>query len=222
MKQFVKYVFSLVMCLLGNSPLYASDEFSVILSTYNANQARFHKNFKGKAFNGEGFIKEIRADVMGTGRIFFVDIDGSGGSRIKCTVSDMNLAASLNKSDSIDFSGIIDDVVLNVLNLDNCKFQDNAIRKLRSMEHEERAECTDILVLYVRLGVHNLYLCDYLILPNAKSKILAQCKIGSWCSVRGLTLGANQLTIVVNRWEDFYDVRELSGKNFKKYFRYMR
>jgi len=93
-----------------------------ILQDYKLNQARFHITHKGNTLNGAGTVEEVRADVFGTGRMFFIDIR-VGSSQLKCITESKESAAMLNKGQTISFSGIIDDVSFGILSLDKCIFR---------------------------------------------------------------------------------------------------
>jgi hypothetical protein len=138
----MRILLRLISCLflqaLINSSLYASDDQLLeILKTYNDNQARFHLNHKGKIFKGEGMVWGIIVEPSKAGRYFLVDIRTLASSliaksvkdtfdpiRVRCVVYDMKLAASLDKSQLISFSGVVNDVESNnILILKECKLR---------------------------------------------------------------------------------------------------
>jgi hypothetical protein len=92
-----------------------------MISDYKSNEARFHENHKGKQLRGSATVSEIRADVFGTGSIFFIDLNVNG-SKVKCSTDNKQAAASLNKGDVIQFIGLIDDIAFGILNITNCDF----------------------------------------------------------------------------------------------------
>jgi len=154
-----------------------------IIETYADNQARFHKLYKGKLYKGEGFIKEIRADIFGTGNIFYIDIF-SNGVNITCSTTNLDLASSHDKNESIDFEGEISDVVSRRLRLNNCDMKNNADR-LRETRINAGAsilrECKSILTNEKNFGYT---LCGHSARNHIKV-ILKECKIGDWCLIRG-------------------------------------
>jgi hypothetical protein len=96
-------------------------DFPEILSTYKANQARFHALFKGKSINGKATVQAIRADFMGSGAIFFIDLE-SNASGFTCSTRNRDVAAGLNRGQEVFFKGNIRDVTFNTPSLENCEF----------------------------------------------------------------------------------------------------
>jgi tRNA_anti-like len=93
-----------------------------IIEDYKANQARFHTTHKGNTLEGRGSIDEVKADVFGTGSIFFIYID-VGSSKVKCSTTSKEMAANLSKGQNTGYKGIIEDVSFGILKLENCIFK---------------------------------------------------------------------------------------------------
>ena len=92
-----------------------------VIDTYNANQARFHQQYRNRALQGNGIVRDISADFLGTGAVFFVQLDVNG-SGVQCIVYDKHVAASLNKGQLVHFQGVMHDVILGKLQVDRCGF----------------------------------------------------------------------------------------------------
>lgn len=97
-----------------------------IQSTYQANQARFHAQYRNKTLNSGGIVQSVEADILGTGTAFYIALDVSG-SKVQCITTNRDAAAALNKGDTVTFSGAIHDVILKHLQLSNCNVQVKAI-----------------------------------------------------------------------------------------------
>lgn len=112
----------LVFLLMASFNLFAKDSYiEEMVLTYDANQARFHQKYRGTGVSGKGVVEKISADFLGTGSVFFVNINISG-SEIKCIVTNRDSAASLNKGDNIQFQGRVFDVILGIPTINDCVF----------------------------------------------------------------------------------------------------
>jgi hypothetical protein len=180
--------FALILFFIPNIVFAQELEANKIIDTYAENQARFHKLYKGKLYKGEGIIREIRADILGTGNIFYIDID-SNGVNITCSTTNVNLAASHNKNDAIDFKGVISDVVSRRLRLDKCDMSYNSDRKRDERINANAGilrECKSIL--NYDKAFKGYFMCDADISTHIKA-ILKVCQVGEWCLIRGHMIG---------------------------------
>lgn len=128
MRIFKKTLFLQTMLLLSIHvlllPISANAQdatISQMVATYNANQARFHAQHRGKVISGVGTVKSIEADLLGTGRSFNVVLD-INKSRVDCRTQNKSVAASLDKGQKINFSGTVYDVVGGTLIATECSF----------------------------------------------------------------------------------------------------
>lgn len=112
-------------------PVFAQDEkleeirlkISSIISTYEANQARFHSQYKGRPLTGRAIVQSVKTDIFGKGSEFYINLktDWSNTAMfLQCITADRNMAAKFDKNQEINFSGVIDDVTHNRLELVNC------------------------------------------------------------------------------------------------------
>lgn len=128
----MKYLF-IIFCLIAPD-LFAEDQYVVeVLSVYNANQARFHQQYKGRGMQGTGRVEKVVADILGTGSMFSVLLNVNG-SIIQCLTENRDEAASLNKGENVHLQGRVYDVFLNILTFDNCAFSD-----INSVNSEEKS-----------------------------------------------------------------------------------
>jgi hypothetical protein len=95
-----------------------------MITTYDQNQARFHARFRGAEISSTGVVLSIKTDFMGVGNRFFVNLD-VGGSKVSCSTTNRDVAASLNKGSKIKFKGTIHDVIFESLNINDCQFTKN-------------------------------------------------------------------------------------------------
>jgi uncharacterized protein YecT (DUF1311 family) len=107
--------------LLSNNAWSQDSYIQQMISTYNANQARFHQQYRNTAVKGVANVIDIQADVLGTGAIFLVHMNANG-SLIQCTVYDKNVASALDKGQQVKYQGRVHDVLLGVLQVDGCRF----------------------------------------------------------------------------------------------------
>lgn len=128
MRIFKKTLFLQTMLLLSIHvlllPISANAQdatISQMVATYNANQARFHAQHRGKVISGVGTVKSIEADLLGTGTSFNVVLDISK-SRVDCRTQNKSVAASLDKGQKINFRGTVYDVVVGTLIATECSF----------------------------------------------------------------------------------------------------
>jgi len=90
-----------------------------ILSTYEANQARFHVQFRGQVLTGTAVVRKVTTDVFGQGKSFNIFLASKNSSLI-CSTSNRDLAASFDKNQSVEYRGAIEDVLLGALVLKDC------------------------------------------------------------------------------------------------------
>ena len=103
---FAKLILLYATCLLCIN-VYAGDRLiDQMVSTYNLNQARFHAQYRGVEIQGTAVVTEINADFLGTGSRFYVHLL-LNGSKVQCSTNNRDSAASLNKGDSVKFSGSV-------------------------------------------------------------------------------------------------------------------
>jgi len=93
-----------------------------MIATYEANQARFHAQYRDTQLSGTAVVTGIKTDPLGTGIAFFVYLD-INGSRVNCDTKNRDVAAALDKGQIITFSGRVYDVVLGALDVRNCEFR---------------------------------------------------------------------------------------------------
>ncbi len=105
----------------GQSPIPSNPNLEQILSTYNANQARFHTTYRGRQFNAEGVVESIETDMFGTGSKFSIKLNVER-RKVLCITTNKNAAASLDKGERIRFAGEIDDVTAETLDIKDCSY----------------------------------------------------------------------------------------------------
>lgn len=112
----------LIIFFLITTDLFAVDQYIVdMISVYNANEARFHQQYRGQGIQGTGRVENVKADFLGTGSIFMIHLNVNG-SMLQCTTENKNSAASLNKGDNIQFQGRVYDVILGIPTINDCVF----------------------------------------------------------------------------------------------------
>ena len=122
MKVFLTILFIVLNGVLLGSVSAKDPTISQMVSTYEANQARFHTQHRGIVLNGVGTVKAIEADIFGIGAAFNVQLDVNG-SNLHCSTSDRNAAASLDKGQRYHFNGSVHDVVFGTLLVRGCTFR---------------------------------------------------------------------------------------------------
>ena len=115
----LRITISLILFLVAN--ISFGQNINDAVSTYKANEARFHDEYRGHNLQGVSQVESIKADLLGSGNIFYINLK-SNGQNIKCSTSDRETAAKLNKGQIVEYKGIIFDVVNEVLSLEQCKF----------------------------------------------------------------------------------------------------
>lgn len=120
-------------CLFTQVALAQSGTIKQIIQTYNDNQARFHQTWKGQVLRGTATIREIRADVFGTGAVFFISLEQSS-TRLTCSTPNRDVAVALNKGNIVDYEGRIDDVTFGTLSLTNCFFKTQPTKPAHCVE----------------------------------------------------------------------------------------
>ena len=108
----------------STTPSYLGlDDIARIHSTYNANQARFFRDFAGRHFSSKMPITRISENPIfrGSFDVFF----GGGGllGDVKCEFSDKNDVAritEMNKGDIVNVIGVIKDHSFGVIELKEC------------------------------------------------------------------------------------------------------
>lgn len=112
----------LVFLLMASFNLFAKDNYiEEIVLTYNANQARFHQQYRGKGIQGTGRVENVKADFLGTGSMFMIHLNVNDSS-IQCITENRDSAASLNKGQEIQFRGSVHDVTFGIVSLEKCSF----------------------------------------------------------------------------------------------------
>ncbi|CAN1557287.1 hypothetical protein MCEGE14_02472 [Burkholderiaceae bacterium] len=122
MKQLLMFfLLSISSAAFGQSPIPSNPNLEQILSTYNANQARFHTTYRGRQFNAEGVVESIETDMFGTGSKFSIKLNVER-RKVLCITTNKNAAASLDKGERIRFAGVIDDVTAETLEIEDCLY----------------------------------------------------------------------------------------------------
>ncbi len=148
--------------MLTNS-VSAEDIVPKILSTYKANQARFHAQWRGAILSGDAFIESIKADALGTGSVFYITLI-SNNSKIRCSTYKRDMAAAFDKNQRVNFSGEIHDVAFDILYLIDCNIS-NATAPAKSHElpsQKENAFEKRTLNSKCRLKIDGIQLMDKL------------------------------------------------------------
>jgi hypothetical protein len=130
--------------LCATSALGKDPEIERMIATYNANEARFHAQYRAQEFSAAGTVVSITTDVLGVGFAYFVRIDVDG-SRVRCDTNNRDIAASFDKGQRVRFTGRIYDVTLGVLRISDCKFETPAAalerqQKLESQRRQQNLE----------------------------------------------------------------------------------
>ena len=111
-----------IAIVIASSVAQAKDSnIEKMITTYDANQARFHAQYRDKELSGTATVTGIKADPFGTGSSFYIYLDVNG-SRVACDTNDRNVAASLDKGQQVQFKGRVHDVVLGALDVQACTF----------------------------------------------------------------------------------------------------
>lgn len=125
-RAYVKFLLHLLLLICPTAQ--AKDPFiEQMVSTYKANEARFHLNYRGKTINSEGTVTKVKTDPLGTGSQFYVYIDVNG-SKVNCDTRDQKEAASLDVGGKVKFSGRIHDVAFGALDVKSCRFNTQSNR----------------------------------------------------------------------------------------------
>ena len=99
------------------------DDIARIHSTYKANQARFVRDFVGKAFSARTPLGDITENLMFKGS-FNVSFGGnSWGGDVQCKFSDQSDVAritEMNKGDIVKIRGVIEDHSFGTIDLEDC------------------------------------------------------------------------------------------------------
>lgn len=96
-------------------------KISEIVATYSANQARFHAQHRGTYLSGAATVTSIKADALGIGKSFRVQLD-MNKSELICSTDDRTAAAALDKGQIVMFKGTVHDVLFDTLMLKDCVF----------------------------------------------------------------------------------------------------
>jgi len=144
-----------------------------LISTYNANQARFHLQFKSKQIKGNAKVTSIKADPLGMGVTFYVDLD-IFGSKVMCITENRNMAASLNINEEVTYDGFIEDVVFNKLIIKNCNVTKINIDSKRNYSFMKSTFDKFVIQANKGIGIEEFQL----IVENEKSLYIAEDEIG--------------------------------------------
>jgi len=132
-----------ILFLMFNSAAYAKDpDIERMISTYQANQARFHMNHRGKTLSGEGTVTGIKTDPLGTGFSFYIYLEVNG-SKVNCDTENQKVAASLDKGQRVKFSGRVHDVVFSALSVRNCSFNRATYNSLNAPKEDVLANVAE-------------------------------------------------------------------------------
>ena len=106
------------------TPTYLGlDDIARIHATYKANQARFVRDFVGKAFSARMPLGDITENPMFKGS-FHVSLGGNTwGGDVQCKFSDQSDVAritEMNKGDIVNIRGIIEDHSFGTIDLQEC------------------------------------------------------------------------------------------------------
>jgi hypothetical protein len=105
------------------TPYLGLDDIARIHSTYKANQARFVRDFVGKAFSARTPLGDITENLMFKGS-FNVSFGGnSWGGDVQCKFSDQSDVAritEMNKGDIVKIRGVIEDHSFGTIDLEDC------------------------------------------------------------------------------------------------------
>lgn len=112
---------ALILALIAQDAV-ATNSIQQMVNDYNANQARFHQNWRNKVVIEEGVVTGIKTDPLGTGSQFNISIS-VGGAKVICDTKDTRVAASLDKGARVEFSGVVHDVVLGSVDIRDCSFR---------------------------------------------------------------------------------------------------
>jgi hypothetical protein len=96
---------------------------SQVINTYNANQARFVRDYRGKQFSGNAVLKEVRENVVVEGRFTIAFM--AEGEEVQCKTENretIDAVSDMNKGDSVVLSGTINDVTFHAIQLEPCTF----------------------------------------------------------------------------------------------------
>ena len=122
----LKHLFFFLIFLVGSvfaqetkGRIAQNNEIDSIISTYEKNQARFHLQYKGKIQSGTADVESIKTDIRGSGELFYINLS-NGTSLLSCITRDRGMAAKFDKNQTVEFSGVIDDVIFERLLLTDC------------------------------------------------------------------------------------------------------
>jgi hypothetical protein len=96
--------------------------------TYDKNQARFFRDFRGKLFSGTLLMDEVRENPIFRGRykVDFVQNRHRFMGDVSCQVEDkptIDYITDLDKGDRVSVTGVVFDHSFGAVELQNCKFQ---------------------------------------------------------------------------------------------------
>lgn len=100
------------------------DDLVSAVDTYKKNQARFKRDYVGRAFRAKMPVYKISENAFMDGHWTIVLGDGVFGTKdVKCKTSnpaDVNVIADWNKGDIISVTGLVADVMMGDVELSNC------------------------------------------------------------------------------------------------------
>lgn len=135
----------LLLFLVLIQPAIAEDPVIFqIISTYKSNQARFHAQHRGRNLTGEALVESIRADSLGTGSIFYIDLK-SNDSRFTCSTINRDMAAEFNRYDLVQFAGKVDDVTFGKLSLVECKLAKITMQEYKLQNPTDELKVFDLV-----------------------------------------------------------------------------
>ena len=116
--------FMLNACLASaQAQTVTPDQVPQVIETYNANQARFVNNYRGKIFDGQVTLASVVENPVFKNN-FTVQFD-VGGQEVDCPdITDKHVIKKIinwNKGQQITVIGSIEDVTFGDLELSNCK-----------------------------------------------------------------------------------------------------
>lgn len=115
----------LIVLLLFNSPVVysANPIIQNMIATFEANEAKFYQQYRGRKIEGEGTVTAIESVLYGRAIGFSISLN-TDGSSVRCLTQNQNTAARLNKGQKVNFIGIVDDVLINQLSIESCVVSD--------------------------------------------------------------------------------------------------
>lgn len=124
---FPKFRASVAVVLMAMSGNVAAADFgggdiAKMHSEYEANQARFMRNYKGKSLDVQMTMAAVTENIIFKGT-YDVTFGKSTWGDIRCNISDpkqIDYIINKNKGDLIHVNGVIDDHLLGAVVLRNC------------------------------------------------------------------------------------------------------